>query len=769
MAFSARCKKVGLIPPSLRIKPPIDTTQGWKIADRASRQFLNERLRVANYRVHQLEDERKWTEIGLRRVLNEEDFKRIDQLTKEKAERSFVITRERQQEKFQRSVRRDEQRKEGQLRKTSNAVDRTRWVINHSNHEVTPQELAVLQRGLNFAQSPNSLPMSKIVAGIEPALRQCNDPEAAERARSIIASIIRQHRPPKPNTTAEERQAMRTLKQDEEIVILQADKGNTTVLLNTTEYVEKAEAILSKPPFKRLQRNPTRRNEKRVNDVLKRLADRAKISRELHASLRVPSNGTKPPLFYGSVKVHKDGYPLRPIVSMIGSATYSLSKYISHILTPYVRRTPSYIANTSELLLRLKDMHIAQDEIMVSFDVKSLFTSIPKEDAFEAIRQTIEGDPEFRENNGVAQDAFLEILKVCLSTTGFQFRGKHYELSDGLPMGSPASPAIANLFMSKLEEDALKSFDGAPTVWYRYVDDVFSIVKRRLVEKLLAHMNTQHPSITFTIEEEENGKLPFLDAHIQRIDGSLRMSVYRKPTHTGRYLAFTSHHPESAKRSVVQSLFRRVEYITLGDEEKQKEEQRIIEELTANHYPATFIKKVAKKDRKKLSTRKQTETTMAVASIPYIKGLSEGIQRVLAKLEIRTTMKPVQSKWSFMCRAKDTIPPKESPGVVYAIGCLTCPKIYIGETNRTAKQRALEHRCHTRTGTVEQSAIADHAHTTGHDIHWEPRVIAKEPRTASRKVTEAIVIHQLGKGKIMNHDCGLDVSKLFLNLMKPRS
>ena len=154
VAFSARSKKVGLIPPSLKIKPPIDTTQGWKIADRASRQFLNERLRVANYRVHQLEDERKWTEIGLRRVLNEEDFKRIDQLTKEKAERSFVITRERQQEKFQRFVRRDEQRKEGQLRKRSNAVDRTRWVINQSNHELTPQELAVLQRGLNFAQSP---------------------------------------------------------------------------------------------------------------------------------------------------------------------------------------------------------------------------------------------------------------------------------------------------------------------------------------------------------------------------------------------------------------------------------------------------------------------------------------------------------------------------------------------------------------------------------------------------------------------------------------
>ena len=81
------------------------------------------------------------------------------------------------------------------------------------------------------------------------------------------------------------------------------------------------------------------------------------------------------------------------------------------------------------------------------------------------------------------------------------------------------------------------------------------------MEKLLAHMNHRHPFIAFTIQEE-NGKLPLLDVHINRVEGSLRMRVYRKPTHTGRYLAFPSNHPEKAKRSVVQSLFRRMDYIT---------------------------------------------------------------------------------------------------------------------------------------------------------------------------------------------------------------
>ena len=272
------------------------------------------------------------------------------------------------------------------------------------------------------------------------------------------------------------------------------------------------------------------------------------VGKELHASLGVSANGTKPPLFYGSVKVHKDDYPLRPIVSMIGTATYHMSKYISRILTPYVRQAPSYIKNTSELLSLLEDVRIAEDEIMVSFDVKSLFTSVPTKSAFETISQTLNRDPDFKKRNNVVPETVLDMLKVCLSTTSFQFQGKHYELSDGLPMGSPASPAIANIFMAKLEEDALKSFDGAPDVWYRYVDDVFSIVKKSLVEKLLVHLNNQHPSIVFTLEKEEEGKLPFMDAMIHRVDGSLKTGVYRKPTHTGRYLAYTSHHPESAKR-----------------------------------------------------------------------------------------------------------------------------------------------------------------------------------------------------------------------------
>ena len=728
-------------------------------------------MRVANYKVRHLEEEVKWRELGLRRHLDEEDFTKVEKISKEQAERTFIQVRERQIDKFDRLTRRETAKsEEPRSTNTQRKVDQSKWVINQSKHTLTNKERAVLQRGLNFAPCPKLPPKTEIIAGVEPALRKCQNTASAERARSIIASIITEHRPQQSNISTEERHAIQTLKRNKDITILAADKGNATVILDTETYIEKAHALLNQPPFQQVRKDPTRKNEKQVNDTLKRLANQGKIDRELEHSLRVPTNGTRPPLFYGVVKIHKEGYPLRPIVSAVGSATYTMSKYVSRILTPYVKETPSYIANTMALLKKLENVSIAEDEIIVSFDVKSLYTNVPRKDAFECIREIIGNDTMFKTKTGTDPEAFLDILKISLSTTSFQFREKHYELSDGLPMGSPASPAIANLFMAKLEETALATFNDRPKIWYRYVDDVLSIVKTSALNKLLRHLNNQHMSITFTIECEENSQLPFMDTRIHRIAGSLKTGVYRKPTHTGRYLQFTSNHPQSAKRSVVNALFQRLNYITLGEEEKKKEEKQIYQELSANGYPLTFVKRVSRKNKNSMEhSNTQSDgkqKPVGVATIPYMKGTSEQIARVLSRLQIKTTMKPRKWKWSIMNRAKDSIRAQEDPGVVYAVGCTECEQVYVGETNRTAKQRIKEHRCHTRTGHTELSAIAEHAHSTGHDIHWQPHIVAKEKNTTMRKVKEAIAIHKLGQEKTMNLDCGIELSKLWLSLVE---
>ena len=115
--------------------------------------------------------------------------------------------------------------------------------------------------------------------------------------------------------------------------------------------------------------------------------------------------------------------------------------------------------------------------------------------------------------------------------------------------------------------------------------------------------------------------------------------------------------------------------------------------------------------------------------------------------------------------AKDKVPNSKVPGVVYAIGCKDCPKVHIGETARTAEQRCKEHNAHFRFDRTEQSVVACHVFEANHEIYWEPLVIDKERLSTRRKVKDALNITKLKEKGVMNQDSGLQLSKLWLDLV----
>ena len=221
------------------------------------------------------------------------------------------------------------------------------------------------------------------------------------------------------------------------------------MVTNASDYEKKAADILGAAPFVVLPSDPTARNERKVNAILKNLLQANEFTKARHDHLRVSEDGTHPPLFYGSAKLHKDGAPLRPIVSTIGSSTYKIAKRPNNVLSPYAQQAISYVRNTTDFLEKLEDVTIDDDEVMVSFDVKSLFTSVPVDDAYAAIEQLVRADHHdgVREPTGMGTEAIHLLLKLCMSITNFKFRNKHYALADGLPMDSPASPVIANIYM----------------------------------------------------------------------------------------------------------------------------------------------------------------------------------------------------------------------------------------------------------------------------------------------------------------------------------
>ena len=86
--------------------------------------------------------------------------------------------------------------------------------------------------------------------------------------------------------------------------------------------------------------------------------------------------------------------------------------------------------------------------------------------------------------------------------------------------------------MEEIEQTALNTYLKLPSLWLRYVNDVYAIMEKTEVESFHNHLNTISTSIKFTKELEKSGQLAFLDVNMQQLkNGSLAASVYRKPTH----------------------------------------------------------------------------------------------------------------------------------------------------------------------------------------------------------------------------------------------
>ena len=105
--------------------------------------------------------------------------------------------------------------------------------------------------------------------------------------------------------------------------------------------------------------------------------------------------------------------------------------------------------------------------------------------------------------------------------------------------------------MQAHESTAISTALHPPKVWERFVDDVYSIVKRTQLENFFHHINNLHQNIKFTMEEESNGELAFLDTLMKRNNGEISVLVYRKPTHTDQYL----HYSLTTKQVVRKVLF----------------------------------------------------------------------------------------------------------------------------------------------------------------------------------------------------------------------
>jgi hypothetical protein len=270
-------------------------------------------------------------------------------------------------------------------------------------------------------------------------------------------------------------------------------------------------AILDdKSAFTLINHDPTLANENELTRFLLVLKKDGFIS-EQEYKLASP-NGSRPARIYGVPKLHKKDFPLRPVMSATKTVAYGLGKMLATRLNT-LRSSPYIIKDKFDFVRKIKKLELG-DKTMVSFDVTSLFTKVPLTYTInlilDKIYPTCSSICKYKQRSRLCVECrnrsdFENLLRIATSKTHFIFDKKMYVQHDGVAMGAPLAPIIADIFMSHLEEslmDRLKQIGVCE--WYRYVDDTFVLVEPTTkVENVLQILNNFHPSISFTHQPEK--------------------------------------------------------------------------------------------------------------------------------------------------------------------------------------------------------------------------------------------------------------------------
>ncbi|XP_068691626.1 uncharacterized protein [Montipora foliosa] len=201
---------------------------------------------------------------------------------------------------------------------------------------------------------------------------------------------------------------------------------------------------------------------------------------------------------------------------------------------------------------RIPGFRVAHGEFMCSSDVSSLFTNVPLDETIEICLDKLYA---LANPPRLPRLVLKTLLLFATKKSHFVFDGQYHGQIDGVAMGSPLGPVLANIFMCDFEEKWVMKNINQSTIWFRYVDDTFTLFKNKNdALSFLRYLNGRHNNIKFTIEFDQNDEIPFLDILMKRNRDSFSTSVYRKKTFTGFYTKWDSFTPRKYKINLVRTL-----------------------------------------------------------------------------------------------------------------------------------------------------------------------------------------------------------------------
>ena len=655
-----------------------------------------------------------------------------------------------------------------------NHLDPNNVVFNFSSKELSHNEKLVLSRGLDF-----SLPLKKLnyvnhfcsFESLYDKMSNINiynsnqDPNPSNIVCSTIKAVAFEsyynYDPRKLNSalSKDDFNVLTNLATNQDIVITKPDKGNGVVILDKNDYLAKMQTTLSdRTKFKIIDKDLFKliiKLEDHYNRILSTLKKKDVINDTTYNELYV--RGSQPGVMYGLPKVHKVGIPLRPILSAIDTVNYRLAKFLVPILKPLT--TNEYtVADSFNFAKEISKKPNSDNFIMASFDVVSLFTNIPLQETIDICIASL-----FKNENdliiGLNRNQLKSLLDFAVKENVFIFDNIVYQQIDGVAMGSPLGPTLANIFLSYHEQRWMHECPSEfkPTYYRRYVDDTFLLFKtQNQIDHFLNYLNSMHESIKFTSEVEKEKSLAYIGLTIERTENKFSTSVYQKPTYTGLGMKFDSFLPINYKRNLILCLVDRAYHICSTYKKFTSQLDVLKLFFVQNYFPVGFVEKNFRHVINKFYSNSEKVTTVpkrvVYFKIPFMgnNAICKKLRHLFTKFYPQVNLRIIYTKPSTIgsfFRFKDRIPSHLCSNIVYKFTCGSCQATYIGKSIRHQYTRIYEHKgLSWRTGqplsSPMLSCIRDHAERMNHPIDSSNFKIIAKCQNSNLQIKESIFIYK---------------------------
>lgn len=370
-----------------------------------------------------------------------------------------------------------------------------------------------------------------------------------------------------------------------DLIAVRTDKGCHTAVMSLDAYHTKLGEHLSDNVYISIELNPL----KYLIDIETELVDllfALPATRTFGSRFLFQPNILTLAKFYGLPKIHKNNVPLRPITSTVNSPGYFLGKVFYQMLDVVFPRTTHHIKDSYEFVEFINQATILCGDILVSFDVISMYTSIPFDLMFNIIMRKANV---FFERFGISRNLLSKILIFLLvECSVFMALDKVYIQRDGLPMGSCLSPLIARIFMDEVINTLLCK---VPVSFIKvFVDDTIAAIQPEMVEEALAVLNGFAPDkVKFTLEREnDNRSINFLNVTLTRENDSVIPNWFCKPFSSGRLVNYYSSHKRA---TIVATAAHFIKTVLILSDPRYYHQNRsiIVDKLRLNSFPEILI------------------------------------------------------------------------------------------------------------------------------------------------------------------------------------